>query len=72
MDRRPGFIDSSKRPEKWGIDLVIPDLVVQPVFHYTTAAPYMEEKHGCVLIYLRDTDGLMTHDDSLLQISVGV
>ena len=28
-----------KTGEKWGIDLVMPELVVQPVVHYTTAGP---------------------------------
>ena len=30
---------TSERPEKWGIDLVIPGLVVKRVIHYTTAVP---------------------------------
>ena len=35
----PRFKVSSERPEKRGIDLVTPGLVVQRVIHYTTAAP---------------------------------
>ena len=35
----PRFKVSSERPEKRGIDLATPGLVVQRVIHYTTAAP---------------------------------
>ena len=35
----PRFKVSSERPEKRGIDLAIPGLVVKRIFHYTTAAP---------------------------------
>ena len=35
----PPFKVSSERPEKRGIDLATPGLVVQRVIHYTTAAP---------------------------------
>ena len=35
----PRFEVSSERPEKRGIDLATPGLVVQRVIHYTTAAP---------------------------------
>ena len=34
----PRFTVSSERPEKRGIDLAIPGLVVWRVIHYTTAA----------------------------------
>ena len=37
----PRFKVSSERPEKRGIDLATPGLVVQRVIHYTTAAPNM-------------------------------
>ena len=39
METRPRFKVSSERPEKQGIDLAIPGLVVLHVIHYTTAAP---------------------------------
>ena len=39
----PRFKVSSERPEKRGIDLATPGLVVQRVIHYTTAAPYEGE-----------------------------
>ena len=42
----PGFKVSSERPEKWGIDLVIPALVVLRVIHYTTAAPAFLEPYS--------------------------
>ena len=35
----PRFKVSSERPEKRGVDLATPGLVVQRVIHYTTAAP---------------------------------
>ena len=35
----PRFKVSSERPEKRGIDLATPGLVVQRVIHYTTTAP---------------------------------
>ena len=35
----PRFKVSSERPEKRGIDLATPGLVVQRVIHYNTAAP---------------------------------
>ena len=34
----PRFKVSSARPEKWGIEPVIPGLVVLPCIHYTMAA----------------------------------
>ena len=39
METGPRFQVSSERPEKRGINLAIPGLVVQNVIHYTTAAP---------------------------------
>ena len=39
----PRFKVSSERPEKRGIDLATPGLVVQRVIHYTTAAPLRTE-----------------------------
>ena len=39
----PRFKVSSERPEKRGIDLAIPGLVVYRVIHYTTAAPTIEK-----------------------------
>ena len=39
----PRFKVSSERPEKRGIDLATPGLVVQRVIHYTTAAPIDKE-----------------------------
>ena len=39
----PRFKVSSERPEKQGIDLATPGLVVQCVIHYTTAAPIVFE-----------------------------
>ena len=38
----PRFKVSSERPEKRGIDLATPGLVVQRVIHYTTAAPILD------------------------------
>ena len=38
----PRFKVSSKRPEKRGIDLAIPGLVVNCVIHYTTGAPKVQ------------------------------
>ena len=40
----PQFKVSSKRPEKRGIDFVIPGLVVKRVIHYTTTTPNMGTK----------------------------
>ena len=37
---------SSERLEKLGIDLATPELVVQHVIHYTTAAPNWIEAHA--------------------------
>ena len=37
----PRFKVSSERPEKRGIELAIPGLVVKRVIYYTTAAPLM-------------------------------
>ena len=37
------FKVSSERPEKQGIDLATPGLVVQRVIHYTTAAPMFQK-----------------------------
>ena len=41
----PRFKVSSERPEKRGIDLATPGLVVQRVIHYTTAAPPKFDKY---------------------------
>ena len=41
----PRFKVSSERPEKRGIDLATPGLVVQRVIHYTTAAPMDQGSH---------------------------
>ena len=41
----PRFKVSSERPEKRGIDLATPGLVVQRVIHYTTAAPFIIGKN---------------------------
>ena len=38
-EMEPPFKVSSERPEKWGIDVGIPELVVQHNIHYTTASP---------------------------------
>ena len=43
----PRFKVSSERPEKRGIDLATPGLVVQRVVHYTTAAPHYEDVKTC-------------------------
>ena len=42
----PRFKVSSERPEKRGIDLATPGLVVQRVIHYTTAAPNRSRKEA--------------------------
>ena len=42
----PRFKVSSERPDKRGIDLVIPGLVVLCVILYTTAAPAMRLNQG--------------------------
>ena len=42
----PRFKVSSERPEKRGIDLATPGLVVQRVIHYTTAAPIYNKKNN--------------------------
>ena len=39
METGPQFKVSSERPEKRGIDLATPGLVVWSVIHYATAAP---------------------------------
>ena len=39
METGPRFKVSSERPEKRGIDLAIPGLVVKRVYHNTDAAP---------------------------------
>ena len=44
----PRFKVSSERPEKRGIDLATPGLVVQRVIHYTTAAPRKVWEGGSV------------------------
>ena len=39
METGPRFKVSSERPEKQEIDLATPELVIQRVIRYTTAAP---------------------------------
>ena len=39
METGPRFKVSSKGPEKWGINLAIPGLVIWHVIHYTTPTP---------------------------------
>ena len=56
----PWFKVSSEGPEKWGISLAIPGLVVQCVIHYTTTAP---PKNGTVcfyntVLYPKDASGM--------------
>ena len=51
----PRFKVSSERPEKRGIDLATPGLVVQRVIHYTTAAPEWDETCPSYL-YLKSTN----------------
>ena len=46
----PRFKVSSERPEKWGIDLATPGLVVQSVIHYTTAAPVTKRQNDYVVV----------------------
>ena len=57
----PRFKVSSERPEKRGIDLATPGLVVQRVIHYTTAAP----ANGTIynIRYLEQTDKKCSHLD---------
>ena len=45
----PRFKVSSERPEKRGIDLATPGLVVQRVIHYTTAAPIIAYENLVVM-----------------------
>ena len=47
----PRFKVSSERPEKRGIDLATPGLVVQRVIHYTTAAP-KQIKKGVICVQI--------------------
>ena len=53
METGPWFKVSSERPEKRGIDLATPGLVVWSVIHYATAAPLCNEeaeKNTCNII----------------------
>ena len=44
----PWFNVLSERPEKRGIDLTIPGLIVQRVIHYTTASPRKVSKQSSI------------------------
>ena len=44
METGPRFKVSYEKSVKWGIDLAIPELIVQRVIHYTTTAPPLPNK----------------------------
>ena len=65
----PRFKVSSERPEKRGIDLATPGLVVQRVIHYTTAAPTNNVDLDQMSHYVASDLGMNCLPMTLLQVS---
>ena len=56
METRPRFKVLSERPEKRGIDLAIPELIVYRVIHYTIAAPQASRTHDLPATFFTITE----------------
>ena len=65
----PRFKVSSERPEKRGIDLATPGLVVQRVIHYTTAAP-ADFRHSQSILFAFRPESLSAHECTQLIFSI--